>query len=63
MVHVYRILSLTRKNICNLTGCEEYNIGRICTLFSIFALADEIKKNATFEFRSGKLEMYSLKLN
>ena len=27
---------LTRKNICNLIGWEEYNIGRICTLFSIF---------------------------
>ena len=33
-------LSLTRKNICNLIGWEEYNIGRICTLFSIFVLFD-----------------------
>ena len=36
----YVTLSLTRKNICNLIGLEEYNIGRICTLFSIFVLFD-----------------------
>ena len=36
----YNLLSLTRKNICNLIGWEEYNIGRICTLFSIFVLFD-----------------------
>ena len=33
-------LSLTRKNICNLIGWEEYNIGHIVTLFSIFVLFD-----------------------
>ena len=32
------LLSLTQKNICNLIGWEEYSIGRICTLFSIFVL-------------------------
>ena len=33
-------LLLTRKNICNLIGWEEYNIGHICSLFSIFVLFD-----------------------
>ena len=33
-------LSLTQKNICNLIGWEEYNIGHICTLFSIFLIFD-----------------------
>ena len=36
----YSVLSLTRKNICNLIGWGEYNIGRICTLFSIIVLFD-----------------------
>ena len=31
-------LSPTRKNIYNLIGWEEYNIGRICTVFGIFTL-------------------------
>ena len=34
----YMKLPLTWKNIWNLIGWEEYNIGRICTLFSIFEL-------------------------
>ena len=40
----YSLLSLTRKNICNLIGLEEYNIGRICTLFSIFVPFGKIRK-------------------
>ena len=36
----YWVLSLAQKNICNLIGWEKYNIGRICTLFSIFVLFD-----------------------
>ena len=44
------------KNICNLIGSEEYNIGRICTLLLN-------KKKSTFDFCSGKIEMYSLKTN
>ena len=36
----YAVLLLTLKNICNLIGWEEYNIGHICTLFTIFVLFD-----------------------
>ena len=60
----YLMLLLTRKNICNLIAWEEYIISRVYTLFSIFVLCDSIrKKSTTFEFRSWKIEMYSLKTN
>ena len=58
--HYY--LSLTRKLIWNLIGWEKYNIGRICTVFNICTLWLNKKKN-TFEFHSGKIEIYSLKTN
>ena len=35
-----------------------YSVFNICTL-----LLNNNKKNTTFEFRSGKIEMYSLKTN
>ena len=35
---VFLIFIANTKNISSLIGREEYNIGRICTLFSIFAL-------------------------
>ena len=41
-------LLITQKNICNLIGWQEYNIGRICTLFSIFVLFDQIRKNKKY---------------
>ena len=37
---IINIKKITRKNICNLIDWEEYNIGRICTLLSIFVLFD-----------------------
>ena len=37
ILSTYLLLSLPRKNICNL-------IGHICTLFSIFVLFDQIRK-------------------
>ena len=46
----YSFLSLTRKNICNLIAWEGYNIGRICTLFSIFVPFDQIRKKISIWF-------------
>ena len=37
---IINMKTITRKNICYLIDWEEYNIGRICTLFSIFELFD-----------------------
>ena len=50
--------SLTWKNIGNLIVWEKYNTGGICTLFLMPALPD----STTFYFRSGKIEMHSLKV-
>ena len=50
-------LLLTRKNIYNLIGWEEYNIGHICTVFNICILLLN-KKKSTFDFCSRKIEMY-----
>ena len=44
---VWKMLQLTRKNIYNLISWEEFNIGRICTLFLIFVLWS--RKKITFD--------------
>ena len=57
----YPSLSLTRKNVCNLIGWEEYNIGRICT--PLYSFTKQYYKKWTFDFSSRKIQMYSLKTN
>ena len=50
------MLELIRKNIYNLIGWEEYNIGRICTLFLIFVLWSG--KKITFDSFTIKFESF-----
>ena len=61
--NVTGLIAYTKKYLESDWGGEKYNIGRVCTVFNIYTLWLNKKKNVTFEFRSGKIEMYSLKTN